>query len=366
MGCWKVGGWGEYKKVINMSDWKQTWKKIADVFDSRLNLSLTQKYKNVGLFAHGDGDGIASAVFMYEFLKPRSENIEIIWTKPHLIGEHTHTNDYDLIVVVDIAINNRDPHMTRKWIQKHQKKLIWIDHHMSYFKLRFPNVIIKEKDSCIELIQEMFANFNMNFNKRAVEVMKYGHLSDIGQINNRYYKALKINLKADETRDEIFGYATKHPRLEKVRICSKKIDEKAKIYDERIAPNTRRLFNSNSYVVDNTTFIDIRNCRTRTIDKTLLAFIAYENSDFCIIKYYNNLEEKREYLNISVKPDISVNLLKTFNLQSGAKYRITRPNIKKKIKSTFWKRGVGDKRIYYKMSVKWQDKELVEFLNSSL
>ena len=344
--------------------WKKEWIRYGN--KKRINLSLTAKYENVGIFAHGDGDGIACAIKVFLFLESRCKNIEIIWTKPHLIGSHINTGAYDLIIVVDIAVNNRDPHMTRKWIQKHQKKLIWIDHHMSYFKLNFPNVIIKEKDSCIELLNEIFANFNLKYSKRALEVMKYGHLSDIGQINNRYYKALKINLKADETRDEIFKYATKHPQLEKVRICSQKIDEKAKIYDERIAPNTRRLFNSNSYRVDNTTFIDIRNCRTRTIDKTLLAFIAYENSDFCIIKYYNNLEEKREYLNISVKPDISVNLLKTFHLQSGAKYRITRPNIKKKIKSTFWKRGEGDKRIYFKMPLKWQDKELVEFLNSSL
>jgi len=349
-----------------MTDWKDTWKDIAEIFDKRLNLSLLQRYKNIGLFAHGDADGIASAIFMYTILKPRCDNIEIIWTKPHLIGEHVNTDAYDLIIVVDIAVNNRDPHMTRRWIQKHQKRLIWIDHHMSYFKLRFPNVIIREKDSCIELIREIFASFNIKFSGRASDVLKHGHLSDIGQINNRYYKALKINLKADETRDEIFAYATQHPKLEKVRICNRKINEKAKIYDERIAPNTRRLFNSNSYAVGNTTFIDIRNCRTRTIDKTLLAFIAYENSNFCVIKYYNNLEEKREYLNISVKPNISVNLLKTFNLQSGAKYRITRPNIKAKVKSTFWKRGKNGRKEYIKMSIKWQDNEFVKFLNSSL
>lgn len=346
-----------------MNDWKETFEKAKEVSIGRLSMSLLKAYRNVGLFCHGDGDGIASAIYMYEFLKPRSDNIEIIWTKPHKIAEHTNTADYDLIVVVDIAINNRDPHMTRKWVQKHQKKLIWIDHHMSYFKLKFPNVIIRKKSSCIELIKEIFKNVNMKFNKRAIEVMKYGHLSDIGQIDNRYYKALKINLKADETRDEIFNYAVCHPQLEKVRICSQKIDEKAKIYDDRIAPNTRKLFNQRSYVVGNVTFIDIRNCRTRTIDKTLLAFIAYENTDFSIIKYYNNMEEKREYLNISAKPNYSVDLLTLFNLQSGAEYRITRPNIKKKIKSIFWKRGDGEKK-YFKCPIKWKDEELVEFLNS--
>ena len=152
-----------------MTEVQEIWQDISEGFDNKfknaVKMSLTKQYEACLIVAHGDLDGIVSAAMMKHVLKHNCAEIECGFYRPHYIKIHNPkatkeenkgiiTKPYDLIVIVDIAVNNRDYNTVFKFIESVKHKLLWIDHH--YTKRSLPNCIIKKKDSCVELIQEIF------------------------------------------------------------------------------------------------------------------------------------------------------------------------------------------------------------------
>ena len=107
-------------------------------------------YENVLILAHGDLDGIGSGLALYEIIKPNAKHIEKVFTLPHYLSKHTDCAGYDLIILVDLAINNRSVQMAFNFMNKYPNKVVWIDHHYLSRNLRkkmaeYPQYINRRK-----------------------------------------------------------------------------------------------------------------------------------------------------------------------------------------------------------------------------
>jgi hypothetical protein len=320
---------------------QKIWDEIGDSFDKVRNdpikmLFPRTPYNNVLILAHGDLDGIGSGLAIYDIIKDNARNVEKLFTLPHRIGEHVNTDVYDLVILADIAINNRSVEMAFNFIKKNHSKMVWIDHHYLSRNLRnrlknYPHVLIERRKSCIEYIRELFPWFN--WSRKVRELMEYGHLTDQGYGSNIYNKALKVNLRAEETRDEIWRWATKLTCGEEERWCYERLKYKEGRYIE-LEANSQHAIDKLGIFHNKIAIVDIINYSQSTVDKTLIPFLLYGDYDVVVTKY---LEKKRkdsnkdtrklrEYLTISVAPKCRLNLLKVFNLESGAEFRITIEN----------------------------------------
>jgi len=274
--------------------WKEIWNDIGDKFDKMRRISPDRKYVKPLIIAHGDLDGIVSAIMMEIIFKNNWINEpEVIFTRPHEVKRYNikaqkkenrgiKTDVYDIIIVVDIAVNNRDPQSTINFINHVKHKLLWIDHHPNTVDL--PTCIIKKKGSCVELIGELFPD--TKFNKRVKELIQFAHDTDCGQGNNIFDHSLKINLRSDEARYEIYRYGTSFV---------------------------------GGALEDNDLYKILRK------DSRHLQLV--KNSD----EVYNTLRtiHGKEYLKIARSNDCRLHLPSLFGLKSGASYRITIPNSRK-------------------------------------
>lgn len=329
---------------------QKEWDKIGESFDKIRDNPLklmTPKipYDNVLILAHGDLDGIGSCLAVYDIIKPHTRNIEKLFTLPHRISEHTKIDVYDLVVLADIAINNRSPEQAFNFIKKYHHKMLWIDHHYLSRNLKnrikqYPHVLIERRKSCIQYIKELFPSFN--FSPKITVIMDFGHLTDQGLGNNIFNKSLKVNLRAEETRDEIWRWAIKLKNGEEERWCYERLKYKETRYIT-LRENSQTAIDKLGIFHNKIAIVDIINYSDSTVDKTLIPFLLYDRYNVVVTKY---LEKKkkgtrddkfklREYLTISVAPKCRLNLLKVFNLESGAEFRITIENKNKETGSKY-------------------------------
>ena len=313
-----------------------------------------EKYENVLILAHGDLDGIGSGLAMYEILKPNCIHIEKVFTLPHYLSKHTDCEGYDLIVLVDLAINNRSVQMAFNFMNKYAGRVVWIDHHYLSRSLRrrtadYTHYINRRKKSCIELIWELFPNFK--YSPKVEEIMQLGHLTDQGQGRNLYNKALKVNLRAEETRYEIWDYAVRAVAgLELERRLLERLRFKEVRYEE-VERNSQDAIDKFGQFHDRIAIVDIINYSAYTVDKTLIPFLLYDTYDVVVTKYLEKKKKKnttkktklREYLTISVAPKCKLNLLNVFNLQSGAEFRITIENFNSQTHKRYTNKELVDK-----------------------
>lgn len=329
---------------------QETWNKIAESFDKMRDSPLRMMfpktpYNNVLILSHGDLDGIGSCLAIYDIIKHGANNVEKLFTLPHKIGEHTHTDVYDLIILADIAINNRSVEMAFNFIKKNHHKMLWIDHHYLSRNLKnrikeYPHVLIERRKSCIQFIRELFPKFR--WSKKIATVMEFGHLTDQGYGDNKFNKALKVNLRAEETRDEIWRWATKLRGGEEERWCNERLEYKETRYAD-LETNSLNAIDKLGIFHNKIAIVDITNYSESTVDKTLIPFLLYDKYDVVVTKYLEKKRKEsskdkrklREYLTISVAPKCRLNLLKVFNLESGANFRITIENRNKQTNTKY-------------------------------
>lgn len=317
-----------------MTDWKEIWKEISAKFDKMSNISLTKTYDKCLIVAHGDLDGIVSATLMKYVFKNRLKVVEVIYTRPHYIkifnpnatkpeNRGIKTDIYDLIIVVDIAVNNRDPQSTINFINSVRHKLLWIDHHETTVDL--PTCIIRKKDSCVKLITDLFPD--AKYPKKVKELIKNAHDTDMGNGDNIYNHSLKINLRSDEARREIDMYGTSLLGGELETLMLDRITIKSNRHNDLIK-HSNEVYDTLRSIHGNITVLDIREYRNKTIDSTYLFHKCYKDTPVVIFKYLstNKSEGGEEYLKIARSRDYYLNLPRLFGLKSGAKYRITIPN----------------------------------------
>jgi hypothetical protein len=320
--------------------WQEEWNRKAKSLDKmRTSFSLKKQYKNVLFLLHGDLDGIISGVKFYPIIEPIAKRIEILFTQPHWIHEHSHADIYDLIVVLDIAVNNRDKQMTYNFIKKHGDHLVWIDHHVSPIKSKGWIIFDSSCKSNVQLLDKVFKD--QKYSAKINKLSKLAHLTDQGQGDNIYNQALKINLRNDETRKNILDYGVSLKGGELERHSYEKIKEKADKYAE-ILTNTLNIVEKNRKRYGNISIVDIRNFRDKTIDKTLVFFKCYETGTPIVIMKYLSNKDGEEYITVSRSNNLyELNLAEVFKIPSGAKFRVTKKN-------------------------KWSDEELVMMLTKGL
>ena len=308
---------------------------IRNVFIAGLD-----KNSDVAIITHGDLDGIISGVMVAEIIQPYCRKIETIFTQPFLINEIPTKvlESYDRIFMCDLAINNRRPEMTLSFIQAHANKIIVIDHHRGWVKYNihkfanFIKYIDENAKSCVSLIKRLTS---FKFHPRTEELIKYAHLTDQGNGNNEFNWALKINLRSNEAREQIYNYAMS---------LSGGLSEW--YYIKSIKENTNFILKKLSKINRNVMFIDMRRERDKTVDKTLMFFTAYKKAPFVVLKFLSNINGE-EYITIAT--NTRKDLVKLFKLSSGQSYRITIRNSTKK---------------YGQGKVLFTDNDLVKILNN--
>ena len=326
---------------------QETWNKLAKHFDMLENPlkrlfkdGKPRKHKNVLFIAHGDVDGIMALVMFFYIFHKFYENIEILFTQPYYIHKwHNFCEVYDLIIVLDLAIDNRNDRHSTKFLDKYQNKVIWIDHHIS--TIEHSCYINNESfESCVYFLRALFPN--QKFNNKINKLIEIAHKTDRGDTHNIYNRALKVNQKNDETRKEIFEYAMGIKNGAQEKKASIKLQQKSLKYDE-MERNTYSLYNdtTRTKIYDLVTIIDNRRNRKQHIDKTLLAFTCYEKTPFMIYKFFSKpklVKDKfgksktieDEYTTITCdRRKTRTNVAGLFGYKHGAKYRITRPNFDK-------------------------------------
>lgn len=323
-------------------DWTKAWKEVAKAFD-QVNLNTffkKAKFKKTLIVADGDLDGIVSAILVnYVFKNNLLERPEIRFTRPHLVKVFNSnalkiedmgiiTSGYDFIIIVDCAINNRDPEMSKKFIENINCPFIWIDHHYYDGDPLPANCFIRERESCVSLIRELYPD--VKFPKKINELITLAHETDKGNTENIFNNSLKINLQSEEARREIYQYGIAYNGLDEETHYLARIKERSE-RSVMLRNNTEELIEKHRKIIGNVSVIDMREFRDKRIGFTHLYMTCYKDTPFVLIKYFSTDKEKggEEYLKIGRSPTCRVNLLKVFNLKAGARYRITIKNERK-------------------------------------
>ena len=318
-----------------MIDWRDEWAKAVKVANTYSKVSLTKKYDKCLIVAHGDLDGIVSAIMMrYIFKNKLNNEPETIFTRPHEVKKYNpkalkkenrgiKTDVYDLIIVVDIAVNNRDPNTTLNFVKHVAHKLLWIDHHKS--DIGMPHCITKKKDSCVQLIQQLF--HMAKYTPKIDTLIRYAHETDMGNGNNIFDHSLKINLRSDEARYEIYRYGTSFVGGALEDEDHYKIMRKDSRHNELIL-NSNEVIKTRRKIVGNVSIIDMIDYRNKTINSTYVFHQCYKQTPIVVIKYLSTNKEEggEEYFKIARSRDCRVHLPRLFGLKSGASYRITVKN----------------------------------------
>lgn len=320
---------------------QKVWHDIAIAFDEKfknaIKISLLKHYKRCLIMAHGDLDGIASAGLMNLIFRHNCDVIETCFYRSHFIkvfnpkatkpeNKGIITDKYDLIIVVDLAINNRDYKSVETFIKSIENKLLWIDHH--YTNKTIPICIIKSHNSCVALIQQLFPN--AIYPRKVLELIEHAHRTDMGDGDNIFNHSLKVNLRSDEARYEILRYMTSIVGGELERISLERI----KLKDIRhllLVKNSDEALANWTTFYKNVAVIDAIDHRDKTTNSTYMFFECYKKAKCVIYKYLSTHRDRggEEYMKIARSNDCNIHLPQLFGLPSGAKYRITKKNARR-------------------------------------
>jgi len=328
--------------IVDDEDGIMVYKNVDTFFDAKMTKSISEVAKSNRVIAktlalivgHGDLDGIISTVMVYDMIRDEYDRIEVVFSQPFWLGNDKNIKQskrccdgdlsiYDKIYVVDIAINNRKPSVTLDFINRAKGKVVWYDHHKGWSNYNIHQIVdckfyINENaKSCVSLIKRVHSK--RQWNDKIEMLVELADLTDQGEGDNMFNKALKINLKNNETRYEVFrfGIAEMGGELEKYSMYN--LAEKEKKYKE-MEKNTLELLRQRLKITGGVGFIDMRDRRQKPIDKTLLFFEAYKKVPYVILRFLTK-ENGQECMTIATST--RKNLVKTFRLPSGQPYRIT-------------------------------------------
>lgn len=283
------------------------------------------------LVAHGDLDGIISAVCAIQRYELEMDKTEVVFVQPFTVDRVEIPDEVERIFVVDVAVNNRYPFMTESFISRIGERLeMWADHHQGWATLwgggRYnpwhgtivrlvsttesdflKKAVIKEgAPSCAELIggdPELLADAT------AADTRK-GELSPRAQLIERA-------MKADMSDDNIRQMAVKWLLGEETaREC---LEEAAKKYAE-IQAETEKL-TATYQVTGNVALVDARKSNHQ-YDLTQLLLAGQKLAPFAVTLTVH--PNQGEGLTIATSRR-DVNLVELFGLGSGAPFRVSLP-----------------------------------------
>ncbi len=259
------------------------------------------------IIAHGDFDGIVSAVLIAKLEEMTAEDVRVIFTQPFLVDKIVIPEDIKRIYVLDIAINNRDVDMTEKFIESiYDKLVLWADHHKGWSQIYIDDYkfAIAEESACaviIGTINDVLVSDAIVADTRKGEMSSDGILVENAMKANMSDDSIRLSavkwLLGDESQKLILEKAA-----EKYVEIQKETDILTKLYE----------------VNGNIAIVDARN--SHQYDLTQLLLSGQKIARFAIVKTINP-SSKKEMITIATQS--GRDLVKTFNLPSGAPFRIT-------------------------------------------
>ena len=276
------------------------------------------------MVAHGDLDGITSAALLAEQLKIESEDLNVVFTQPFLVDKIIIPDETEKVYVVDIAINNRDPTMTEKFIADLGPRLArWYDHHEGWSEhvvmggvdmnrdvsdMKYYDFIINTKvKACAVLLSEYF---DRRVTDAIVADTRIGELSPTGQLIERA-------IKSDMSNDTIRMWAVKLLMGDEDFRQSLEAAEQAY---QLVETETDRL--SQHYEVKgNVACVDATESN-HAYDLTQFLLAGQELATFAVVKTVNPVTNEEM---VTVATNSKTNLVILFGLPSGAPFRVSLP-----------------------------------------
>lgn len=277
------------------------------------------------LIAHGDLDGIISAGLMIsQFGRNGLNRTALTFTQPFLISEEIGI--LEDLYVLDIAVNNRDPEMTYKFIERFGHHLrLWVDHHKGWSevlsKLSVDNrgkfLVVEDAESTAQIIDaESVRRLPEDLVRTLVSDAnaadtRRGTLSHIGRL-------IEEATKADITDDTIRRSAVRWI----VNGCKKDGDykilqERQKKYEE-IQRTTEKLVEQ--YEIRNgVAVVDVRDAVD--YDRTQLLVRGERMAPTRTAVLLGKNPQGEEMITIATMSDR--NLVELFRLPSGSPSRVT-------------------------------------------
>lgn len=279
------------------------------------------------IITHGDLDGVVSSALYVQKLIAQGisrDEIQLVFAQPFMLPDEVEGEN---VVVLDIAVNNSDQSLTEDFIERIKDRLVvWIDHHRGWDEflnkaegsLR-KKFIISDDRSAAETVYKTnsvsdlkslypFVKDSIAADTRSYELSEKGKLIE---------EAIKSNLEDDSIRvtsvwwilDEAVEKGVNYNKL----IESQKKYSKRRSKTEEIAKK---------YTIDNgIAVLDVRDSE-EIYDRTYLSLIGQKISPKNISVVLNKSPSGEDFILIATSRK-DLDLLKAFNLKSGAKFRVT-------------------------------------------
>jgi len=314
--------------------------------------------KKLLIFAHHDLDGVASCSLIHSLYRHYFQVIDCVFLGPnqanklqYFLIEKNFVKKYDNFVFVDLAVDNKNIYNTINLIMSIKDKISFIvDHHVGWGKVAdVVNKINKERKleiikdakvkNCYDFITEcdfapvilsnpnitscseyIWSIFDFKGSNRCKEIMTLGSLADDFQLRreckeNNYslYKLVK-SYKYQNSIKTLLRFI--NPKEDLKRISKKGSQKFYNIYNQtKSVGNTFKKYEKNDKIGYTNYFPDVK------IDLTTLCEIGYEDFEIVVVKEVNTNKCQVAYTIASRNKE--VDLLKTFNLDSGNTQRIT-------------------------------------------
>jgi len=273
--------------------------------------------ENTDILCHGDGDGIISAAV----LRKNGALGNVTLTQPFLI--HKLPVLKNSTVIVDIAVDNKNPQATIEWARANVAQILeWIDHHEGGELLKevLGDKLIHDPTapSCPDLI------FKSGFEVPA-EWVDAANACDRPTdykptaLSTRLNSAFKVALVELQEGDK-----TIVDKVQKAQIEELATGKLQTLVDERVAQYTLLLKNTNMAVEgfkEVAPGIVATELGTAKVDLTALFNLGYKKAP--VVVFQKLSPETGEPISIVATNRKDLNLVQTFGLKSGAPFRIT-------------------------------------------
>lgn len=263
------------------------------------------------IVAHGDFDGVISAVGVAELFGITPKEIRVIFTQPFLVDKVKIPDDIEEVYVVDIAVNNRDPEMTTKFIESIGARLeTWYDHHAGWSRRGGAFAIDENFSACAEWFRQegKYPGLGplMVVDAIAADTRK-GRLSPNSLLIEQ---ATKANMADDSIRVAAVKWLLGDESQQAI------LEAAAEKY-VAIQKETERL--SATYEVSGkVAIVDARGSHGHDLTQLLLA--GQKLAEFAVAKV---IDPRSKEERITVATQSGKNLVELFGLPSGAPFRVS-------------------------------------------
>jgi hypothetical protein len=294
--------------------------------------------KTVLVVAHGDLDGIVSAALEMLRYGLRPEITEIKFTQPYLIDKIEVDENIKYVFVVDIAVNNRDTEMTRRFIEEisGDKLVDWTDHHQGWSEIlaqlnkeqRRLFSIFEDSQSAARIIaaESVIPGAEDWVSDANASDTRQGKLSPRGRLIE---EAMKANMSDDTVRESAVRWIVNGCAVIRKTVGGSKEDsdyerlQEAQGKYQKVQEITEKLAERYKVCDNGVAVVDV-SAVEEDYDRTQLLLKGEQMSPTKTAVLLGKNPEGEEVITVATM-DKSKNLVNLFGLPSGAPFRVSLP-----------------------------------------